>query len=297
MSHTSIIKQGLFHISVIWICKHSFRLFIWNTSWRLVTFLDNSFTKVNTFLNNSWIKCLCTSECILKLKAVRISIVKTVDIVRLNEGRYAFVLDLSEENIARNVIIFRVFFTHKCLKNSFKIFIISACNRVMDVVFVIDTSGSAQSDVVTNRTVALVREMASFFPLEATKFSVVTFGNYARINFLLRSFNNSQDLMDSLVFKMSVGPQFLGTAIGFLGNSSTVEGPHIFATRNGGRPSSAKVAVIVTSSDSPYEYRDIVQVRINDAGIYLTKCIKWCSWSGYKNLFLSDSFKWCLCET
>lgn len=66
--------------------------------------------------------------------------------------------------------------------------------------------------------------------------------------------------MDSLVFKTSVGPQFLATAIGFLGNSSTIEGPQIFLARNGGRSFSAKVAVVITSSDSPYEYRDIVQV-------------------------------------
>jgi len=124
-----------------------------------------------------------------------------------------------------------------------------SCTKVIDLAFILDTSGTGNFSEVWNVNVAFLRQMVINLPTSSNqvRVAVITFGDGANISFYLNTYNNADDIRNALSFRLSLGQGSLDIAIQYL--TST-----IFFNTLGARTSSSKIAIIITDSDSPGNY-------------------------------------------
>jgi len=129
------------------------------------------------------------------------------------------------------------------------------CPKQIDLAFVLDTSGSGNFAEVLAVNIELVREIVVDLPTSSSQVlvSLITFGNGANISFYLNTFSSGDDILDALSFRPSIGKTQLDVALGYLPDVIFKDG-----NGRGVRPTSRKVAIVITDSDSPSDYSTVV---------------------------------------
>jgi len=129
------------------------------------------------------------------------------------------------------------------------------CPKQIDLAFVLDTSGSGNSDEVLSMNLELVKQIVINLPVSSSQdlMALVTFGDGTNISFYLNTYSSSDDILNALSFRPSTGKSQLDMALGHLTDTIFKEG-----NGRGVRPSSRKVAIIITNSDSPSDYSAVI---------------------------------------
>lgn len=107
---------------------------------------------------------------------------------------------------------------------------------------------------VVDWNINLARQIVLGLPIRPGRLSlgVLTFGNGSSVSFYLNTYNSKDDILNALSFRLATGPNGLQSALQALTTD-------FFTSNRGSSGSAPKVAVVITSSDTPSDYSGIVQ--------------------------------------
>lgn len=132
-------------------------------------------------------------------------------------------------------------------------FFVPGCARQLDVAIILDISGSGQYSQVIEVNINLARQIVLGLPIGPNRAAVgvITIGNGANVSFYLNTYNSRSDVMSALSFHVSTGSYGLQNAFQMLY-------PEFFGASHGGRSGIKQAAIVITNSDTPYDYSGIL---------------------------------------
>lgn len=132
-------------------------------------------------------------------------------------------------------------------------FLVPGCARQLDVAIILDISGSGQYNQVIEVNINLARQIVLGLPIGPNRaaLGVITVGNDASVSFYLNTYNSRSDVLSALSFHISTGSYGLQNAFQLLY-------PGFFGASHGGRSGIKQVAIVITNSDTPYDYNGII---------------------------------------
>lgn len=132
-------------------------------------------------------------------------------------------------------------------------FVVAGCARQVDVAIILDTSGSGQYNQVIEVNINLARQIVLGLPIGPSRAAVgvIAIGNGANVSFYLNAYNAKSDILNALSFHISTGSYGLQNAF----QSLTTD---FFGAAHGGRIGGKQAAIVITNSDTPFDYSGIV---------------------------------------
>ena len=120
---------------------------------------------------------------------------------------------------------------------------ISGCSRLLDVVFLLDFSGSVDDtySLVLNFIKHVVHGLE--FSFDRTRVALATFSDRTDVKFHLNTYNNKYDVLNALAFRMTRGRTNTQEAL-------RIARDDMFSSRNGDRSGVANKLIILTDGGS-----------------------------------------------